>query len=118
MALDFQKRKKKYFDLTLHDGTKLKIPTPTKKIYDELVNLSRDTEAAAKELPGLTRTILATNKDGILITDEQMDDFDIADLYAFFIEYTNYVTEVLSDPNSKSPTAQKKKAAGDPSMIT
>jgi hypothetical protein len=102
--LDFQKRKKKYFDVTLHDGTKLKIPTPTRRTYDDLMDIYQNPDTAVSELPRLLEATLKTNKEKVPITEEQLTEFDIEDMYAFFTEYANFVNDALSDPNSKSPT--------------
>lgn len=104
--LDFQKRKKKYFNVTLHDGTKLRIPTPTKRTYGDLMYVYQNPNIAADKLPELLEDTLRTNKDGVQITEEQLAEFDIEDMYVFFTDFADFVSDILDDPNSKSPTAQ------------
>lgn len=104
--LDFQKRKRKYFEIKLHDGTELKIPTPTRAIYDDLMEMYQDPEAAVRRMPDLLVAVLKSNRDKTPITEAQLDEFDIEDLYDFFTGYANFVSATLDSPNSKSPTAQ------------
>ncbi len=104
--LDFQKRKRKYFEVKLHDGTELRIPTPARAIYDDLMEMYENPEGAARKMPCLLEAILRMNKDGIPITEKQLNEFDIEDLYDFFTDYANFVSAILDDPNSKPPTAQ------------
>jgi hypothetical protein len=102
--LDFQKRKKKYFDIALHDGTKLKISTPTTELYGMIRESFSDPENVEEDdLRSLVKNVLSTNKQGIEITDEQVEEFDLEDMYLLFTKYVAFVQEVLSDPNSKSP---------------
>lgn len=103
--LDFQKRKKKYFDITLHDGTKLKIPTPTLMVFNamkEYTENSSDTD----QLESLVSLILNSNKQRTEITEEHLQGFDLDDMRELFAEYVNFVQGVMSDPNSKSPIAR------------
>lgn len=104
--LDFQKRKKKYFNVTLHDGTKLRIPTPTKRTYGDLMDMYQNPDTAADKLPQLLEDTLKTNKGGVQITEEQLAEFDIEDMYVFFTDFADFVSDILDDPNSKSPIAR------------
>lgn len=103
--LDFQKRKKKYFDLALHDGTKLKIPTPTMTVFDAMKEVT-ESQDDTDQLASLVSTLLNTNKQGVEITDEQMESFDLEDMKELFVAYVDFVQEVMTDPNSKSPIAR------------
>lgn len=102
--LDFSKRKKKYFDVGLHDGTKLQIPTPTMAAYDAMKNI--DNNSDKEELYEMLKKILSTNKKGIDVTEEQVRKFELDDMIEFFVEYAEFVKLVLVDPNSKSPVVQ------------
>lgn len=104
--LDFQKRKKKYLDLALHDGTKLKIPAPTMAIYTAMKEVAEDPDHADEELERLVKDILNSNKQGIEITEEQIQTFDLDDMKELFFAYAEFVKEVLSDPSSGSPIAR------------
>lgn len=101
--LDLSKRKKKYFNLILHDGTKLQIPPPTREIYGAMLEISKKEVADEEELNRIISMVLKTNKQGIEITQAQIDAFDLDDMCAFFLEYAQFTHEILTDPNSKSP---------------
>jgi len=101
--LDFQKRKKKYFDMGLHDGTKLQIPTPTMDVYDLMMEVTKTgANTDINQLREVVARVLRTNKQGAEITDTQIRAFDLDDMYELFMEYIEFIKSVLSDPNSKS----------------
>lgn len=104
--LDFQKRKKKYYELILHDGTMLLLPTPTMEMFETMKEVGPDPRKVEKEqLYAVIGAILRDNKYKIEISDEQVQTFDYEDMYALLSEYLQFVNEVLSDPNSRSPLA-------------
>lgn len=100
--LDFSKRPKRYWDLVLHDGTKLQIPPPTMGIYGEMMAVSGKGTVDEEELCRIVATVLRANKQGVEVTQEQIDAFDIDDMFSLFTEYAGFTQEVLSDPNYKS----------------
>lgn len=105
--LDLSKRKKKYWDLVLHDGTKLQIPTPSRGVYDAVMEVSQKADNANfMEIEQIVKQIMSSNKARVIITEEQMAAFDLDDIYELFISYVDFVHEVISDPNSKSLIAQ------------
>lgn len=105
--LDFQKRKKKYWDLALHDGTRLQIPTPTMGIYNAMQEISEQADNAdVEELGRVIAQILRANRKNLEITEAQIQAFDLEDMYELFAGYMKFIEETLSDPNSKSPTAR------------
>jgi hypothetical protein len=107
MMLDFQKRKKKYFDITLHDGTKLKLPTPKMAVFGAMKEVAENSSDVDEEqLSSLVLTILQTNQQKTEITEENIKEFDFDDLREFFVEYLKFVQTIMSDPNSKSPIAR------------
>ena len=109
--LNFQKRKKKYFNITLHDGTKLRIPTPTLEFYNEInYTISNIENVENEDVRAVIKAVLALNKEGIEITDGHIDEFDTEDICEFFMEYMVFVQGVLSDPNFNSLIAQQKQA--------
>lgn len=101
--LDLSKRKKKYWDLVLHDGTKLQIPAPTRGLYGLMLEISEKETVDEEELGRVVAMVLRTNRKGIEITQDQIDAFDLEDMCALFFEYAQFTQEVLSDPNSKFP---------------
>lgn len=102
--LDFQKRKRKYFDVVLHDGTLLKVPPPTVKVFEDIQEIAVDPQSTTpNQLTNLARAVLNTNKAGVQITDEQISAFDFDEITELFTGYANFITEALSDPNLKSP---------------
>ncbi len=105
--LDFSKRQKKYWDITLHDGTPLQLPTPTRDVYDSMMDVTRNAaDADANQLAEVVGQVLRTNKQGMEITEEQIRSFDLDDMYEFFTAYIEFIKTVLSDPNSKSLIAR------------
>ena len=98
--LDFSKRKKKYFDITLHDGTKLQIPTPTRGVYNAIMEISQKADNADfAEVEQVVKKILDSNKTKVKITEQQMAAFDLDDIYELFLSYVDFVHKVISDPN-------------------
>lgn len=98
--LDFSKRKKKYFDITLHDGTKLQIPTPTRGVYNAIMEISQKADNVDfAEVEQVLKKILDSNKTKVKITEEQMAAFDLDDIYGLFLSYVDFVHKVISDPN-------------------
>lgn len=105
--LDFQKRKKKYLNITLHDGTKLRIPTPTMDLFDDINEMANDPQSVqVDDLRQIAKAVLATNRDKVQITDEQLEEFDFDDMHELLIQYSAFIKEVLSDPNLNSPIAR------------
>lgn len=98
--LDFSSRKKKYYDLKLHDGTKLSLPTPTMKVFDSMFEIYKNSDSVDIDtMRQLLLEILSSNKQGIKITDEQIQAFDVEDLYELLMSYVKFVQGVLADPN-------------------
>lgn len=105
--LDFSKRQKKYWDITLHDGTPLQIPTPTMDVYDLMTEVSKNAaNTNTDQLREVVGRVLDSNKQGTKITSDQIQAFDLDDMYELFINYIEFVKTVLSDPNSKPPIAR------------
>jgi len=102
--LDFRKRKKKYFDVILHDGTKLQLPMPTMAVYRELVDVSKLTgNDNMDSLTNLLNVILKSNKNQVPITDEHLTSFDVEDIIELFVGYAEMVQKELNNPNLSSP---------------
>lgn len=98
--LDLSRRSKKYFDLVLHDGTKLQIPTPTWGVYNAVMEISQKADNADfAEVGQVVKKILDSNKTKVKITEQQMAAFDLADIYELFLSYVDFVHKVISDPN-------------------
>lgn len=105
--LDFQKRKKKYWDVALHDGTRLQIPAPTTGIYNAMQEISEHADNVdVDELSQVVAKILQANRKNVEITQEQIQAFDLEDMYELFSSYMEFIEETLSDPNLKSPNAR------------
>ena len=98
--LDLSKRSKKYFDITLHDGTKLQIPTPTRGVYNAVMEISQKADNADfTEVEQVVKQILSSNKTKVKITEQQMAAFDLDDIYELFLSYVDFVHKAISDPN-------------------
>lgn len=105
--LNFQKRAKKYWDLTLHDGTELQVPAPTRGIYQSMQEISQNTDnTTADELGQVVAQILRANRKNVEITEAQIQAFDLEDMYELFAGYMEFIKETLSDPNLRSPNTR------------
>ncbi|WP_031517603.1 hypothetical protein [Desulfofalx alkaliphila] len=106
--LDFQKREKKYFELKLHDGTPLSLPTPTLKLMGRLEATKNVDGMDFQEVSTLVRDVLDTNRQGVKITDACIQKFDFEDMLDLLIGYVEFTRGVLADPNLKSLITQAK----------
>lgn len=113
MELNLAKRKRKYFELTMIDGTKLSI----KKASEELIYEMEEFEKNMKNVKGvkdvfdgvklLVLKIINRNTankvyDALLFNeigedDELLYDYDVC--MAIFFEYSKFTQEVLRNPN-------------------
>lgn len=105
-ALDFTKLKKRYFPVTLEDGTALQISMPTKSIMDGFISM-KDTltaenmgDDAITELYEICARIMSRNKTGIKITTEMLEDmFDFGDVITFIRGYSEFISEISNEKN-------------------
>lgn len=103
-SFDFNKIKKKYFNVGLPDGTKLQLRTPSKRIYEDLKKISTDADSnlmdQAAEVYNISAKILSNNLENKVVTGEYVsDNFDIQDLAIFLESYLDYTQEVINNPN-------------------
>lgn len=103
-SFDFNKIKKKYFNVGLPDGTKLQLRTPSKRIYENLKKISTDADSnlmdQAAEVYDISAKILSNNLENKVVTGEYVsDNFDIQDLAIFLESYFDYTQEVVDNPN-------------------
>ena len=107
-VLDFNKTKKKYFNVVLNDDeqTKLAIMTPTKRLLTELMEMLPETtgeiptEEELTSLYELTARLMSRNKTGRPVTaDELAEILDFEDLVTFFEAYTDFLTQAANEKN-------------------
>ena len=103
-TFDFGKIKKKYFNITLTDGTKLQVRTPVKRVYEKMRKIDTSPESDQAEqadaLFELCAEILSNNVEGkILTTDYVAENFDYEDVSLFIVAYYEYVQEAITSPN-------------------
>lgn len=101
-ALNFNNVTKKYWNVTLTDGTVLLVGTPTKAIFDKLTAMNNDsaTKNDMETLYDVCALVLSRNKTGKVITKEYLEEtFDIEDIVILFKEYVNFVKEIRNQKN-------------------
>ena len=105
-SLDLSVMVNKIGNVTLPDNeTVLQVKKPTQKqlfIFDHKaaeLDKATNTEEQVNVLNDLTLLILNNNKDDIKITREQVEDFTFDMLYAVYLGYKEFVSEITSDPN-------------------
>ena len=107
-TLNFNNLKKRYLTVTLPDEKQsvLMIGTPTKAIFDELLNMKDAlegesvTDDAINDLYAICAKIMSRNKTGRVITMETVQDlFDFEDIIIFVRAYTEFINEVSSAKN-------------------
>lgn len=106
-SLNFQTKTKEYLNVTLPDGKKLLLSTPTKKVFDALTALQSDLENIKDNdidiIGGLYEScavIMCRNKTGAVITREYLEEiFDISDIITFFYSYIDFVHEIANSKN-------------------
>lgn len=107
--LDYTKLKKQYLNVTLIDGTKLLIGTPTKKVMEQMLAMRSSLEALENgeggtdemdELYEVCAKIMNRNKAGISITADYLaETMDLEDLIIFMTAYTDFVGEMEQAKN-------------------
>lgn len=106
--LNFNNIKKRYLTVTLPDEKQsvLMIGTPTKAIFDELLNMKdvleneNVTDDAINDLYAICAKIMSRNKTGRVITMETVQNlFDFEDIIIFVRAYTQFINEVSSAKN-------------------
>jgi hypothetical protein len=101
-ALNFNNVSKKYWNVTLTDGTVLLVGTPTKAIFDKLIAIKDDLgdEDSLGALYGVCALVLSRNKAGKVITKEYLEEiFDIEDIIILFNSYVGFVNEIRNSKN-------------------
>ena len=99
--LSFRDRVKRVFEIELHDGTKLRIPPPSKGLLRKLIALGKSLEehVSLDTVDDLISTVLGSNIDKTTITDKQLQLFDFEDSAELLTEYTDFANQVKSSPN-------------------
>lgn len=104
-ALNFNNVSKKYWNVTLTDGTVLLVGTPTKAIFDRLSGIKDDLgnlgdEDSLGALYDVCALVLSRNKTGKVITKEYLEEiFDIEDIIILFNSYVGFVNEIRNQKN-------------------
>jgi len=114
-ALDLNVYTDNTLDITLLDGeTVLHVRRPSQEMLLQVIALEKklkgneSAEIVLTELPGLLVNALGNNKDGVKITEQWLEDqgIDLAMQLVIFRAYGDFIQELVSDPNSKSPLSQ------------
>lgn len=107
-SLNFNTIKKNIFTVTLadKDKTTLLITTPTKAIFENLLEMqdvNENSNVDAETLNDLYETcamIMSRNKAKIEVTREELENlFDFEDIMIFIKSYTQFVNDVASQKN-------------------
>lgn len=95
--LDFTTRKKKKYTVKLHDGFVAVLPTPSKKIFDQLTAAQEMSDIG--EVYSLLTAIINQNKKKRYSQQKIEDMFDFADAVELLKDYLGFVKDVVTDPN-------------------
>ena len=109
--LDFTQSAKRYLAVNLIDNQRIRVRMPTKKVFDALLglkdhltSLTADDGGQLNEIYDLIAIVLSNNLEHQPVTSAYMAELlDIEDVQTFFQGYMAFISEVLADPNSKSP---------------
>lgn len=103
--LDLGTFRAKYQVIMLPDGKRLKLLKPTEGVYIKLLDLKDiKGETLVEAVNELADIILNNNLEKIQVDIEELS-LDMK--YAVIERYSEFVEEVLADPNFKSPPSQK-----------
>ena len=109
--LDFTQSAKRYLAVNLIDNQRIRVRMPTKKVFDALLglkdhltSLTTDDSGQLNEIYDLIAIVLSNNLEHQPVTSAYLAELlDIEDVQTFFQGYMAFISEVLADPNSKSP---------------
>ena len=109
--LDFTQSAKRYLAVNLIDNQRIRVRMPTKKVFDALLGLkdhltglTADDSGQLNEIYDLIAIVLSNNLEHQPVTSAYLAELlDIEDVQTFFQGYMAFISEVLADPNSKSP---------------
>ncbi len=108
LSFSFNRIKRTFFNVTLKDGTELRVKMPTKNTFGKVQALTRlqqdenaDIGDVLDTMAGVLSDCLSNNLDGIRIKAEQIAaDYDIEEMTAFISEYYNkFIGTLQSNPN-------------------
>lgn len=95
--LDLGTFRTRYQVIQLPDGTKLKLIKPTERVYIKLLDLKDiKGETLVESINELADVILNNNSEKIQV---DTDDLTLEMKYAVITRYSEFVDEILSDPN-------------------
>lgn len=103
--LDLSVYAEKIWEVTMIDGTELRIKKPTQKQlillngYDTKLNKAENFEDKLNVLNEVAVFILNNNEEGKKYKVKDLEEMQIDVLYAIYFGYTNFITEVMSNPN-------------------
>lgn len=102
--LDLSVFEEQYLDVKLPDGRILKLCKPTQAIVINMMkfqNINESTDAAAviDAVDEIALDILSTDKNGIVVTKETVEEMNLQMKLALIQEYGKFISEVQSNPN-------------------
>lgn len=102
--LDLQVFQEQYFPIKLLDGNTITLKKPSRRLlmrFLEAQNISKlNAEEQMNAIYKLVVDILNNNTTGTVFTVEDIQDYDIMILQAIIQGYTEFINEVLNNPNS------------------
>lgn len=112
LSFDFNKIQRNFFNVTMKDGTRLQVKMPKKRTFEKMKQFyeaqsknDADLDEIMDVLGGLIADVLSNNLNGIRVSAEQIEDYDLEERMAFISEYSKRFLGILDkDPNSESHT--------------
>ena len=101
--IDLSVFKEDYLELTLIDGTEINIKKPSQKLLLMLMGIEKvskeDSNAGMAAILDLFLAILNNNKEKRTFTIDDVADYDIGLIRVVIEAYTQFMGEVMSNPN-------------------
>ena len=108
LSFDFNKIKRTFFNVTLKDGTVLKVKMPTKTTFGKVQALNRlqqdqnaDVDDVIDTIAGVMTDCLSNNLNGIHVSGEQIaEEYDLQEMMMFIRGYyEKFVGGIQNNPN-------------------
>ena len=105
VSFSFNKIQRSYFGLELKNGKKITLCYPTKKQFDELLQLSemineRPSEETFNLLTKMISKIMNRNLQSVEVEEKMIaDDYDVEEQIMFLKSYMDFIGTLQNDPN-------------------
>ena len=103
--LDLSVFKEQTLDIKLLDGTQINIKKPNQKFMIKLLGFKEEASKRSNSVDSLelmkelVLDVLNFNKNGRKFTAEDIADYDLVIQQAIIKAYTNFINEVMGNPN-------------------